>query len=472
MRRLGTTRCTVSAGQLAAGAALVAVLAACGGAGSGQGGAAARPPAVEAVPARTGSLPLEEELSGVVRARNQVAIRPEISAAVTEVLVRNGDTVAARQPLVKLDDRTAAEQLRRAEADLRLAEASAAEARARVAEVEARTTRSRTLAAGGFTSTLDLETLEAQLEAARAGAQQEEARVEQARATVAERRSALDKTTVRAPVAGRVGQRNAEVGMVANASSILFLLGDFDRLIVDVPLTQEMLHHVTEGAPVEITARGGDGEPVAATVSRISPFLEAGSFSTTAEIDVPGGAGGLRPGMFVTARVLYGASESATLVPASALWEDPLTGDMVVFVVADAAGPTKPAGPGGEISEAARRVERRPVEVLAEGHGEVGVRGVAAGEWVVTLGQHLLQEGLETGGAEGAPARVRPTTWAHVVGLEALQREDLLARFLDKQRAVARAFGARMPPSTTAVEEALRAAAAADSAAAGTGAGS
>ncbi|MFP3941318.1 MAG: hypothetical protein ACLF0P_13510, partial [Thermoanaerobaculia bacterium] len=34
------------------------------------------PPAVEAVPARYGSLPLEQELSGVVHAENQVAIRP------------------------------------------------------------------------------------------------------------------------------------------------------------------------------------------------------------------------------------------------------------------------------------------------------------------------------------------------------------------------------------------------------------
>ena len=55
-------------------------------------------------------------------------------------------------------------------------------------------------------------------------------------------------------------------------------------------------------------------------------------------------------------------------------------------------------------------------------------------------------------------ARVRPIPWAQVLELEDLQREDLLERFLTKQRLVARAFGAELPESPEAVDEALRAA--------------
>lgn len=447
----------------AAAFAAVATVAAAAGCG---GGAADRPatviPAVEAVPARSGSLPLEEELSGVVRARNQVAIRPEISGTVVEVFVRNGEAVRAGQPLVRLDDEALREQLRRAEAQLRLAEATAAEARARVEEVRARVVRTRELASGGLTSELDLETLEAQLAAVQAAADQAEAGVEQARATVQERRSGLGKATVVAPVAGRVGQRDVEVGMVVGPTTTLFLLGDFDELIVEVPLTQEMLRMVDVGTPVEIEARGFDRPPLEAEISRISPFLEEASFSTTAEIDVAAPEAGLRPGMFVTVTVLYGASADATLVPASAIWEDPLTGDETVFVVASAAGLCEPAEPGTEIPDEPRQVVQRPVDVLAEGRGRVGVRGVASGEWVVTLGQHLLQEALEASGGDVAQARVRPTSWAHVVELEGLQREDLLEGFLAKQRRVARALGARLPDSTAQVEEALAAADAAE----------
>lgn len=420
-------------------------------------GAAATAPAVEALPARAGSLPLEEALSGVVRARNQVAIRSEISATVVEVLARNGDAVAVGQPLVRLDDEALTEQLRRAAADLRVAEAMAVEAHARVEEVRARVVRSRALAAEGLTSQLELETFEAQLDAIRAGAGQAEARVEQARATVQERRSMLAKATVRAPVAGLVGRRDVEVGMVVSPATILFLLGDLDDLIVEVPLTQEMLRQVKMGSPVEIDVRGRAGVPLQAEISRISPFLEAESFSTTAEIDVPGTGSGLRPGMFVTVRVLYGASERATLVPASALWEDPLTGDWTVFVVEDSVGLSEPEKPGGEIPEIPRAVSQRVVRRLAEGRGRVAVDGVTEGEWVVILGQHLLQESLEAAGGQALAARVRAIPWTHVLELESLQREDLLERFLAKQRQVARAFGAELPESPAAVDEALRA---------------
>jgi RND family efflux transporter MFP subunit len=447
---------TTRSRALIAGTAIL-WLAACGGPRNDTGTPIQAPP-VEAVPARHGALPLAEELSGVVRALNQVAIRPEISGTVVEVLARNGNAVTAGQPLVRLEAETLTEQLRRAEAELRVAEASAIEARARVEEVRARAVRTRALAAEGLSSELELETLEAQLAAISAGAGQAEATVEQARAVIQERRSALSKATIRAPVDGVVGQRGVEIGMVVGPSSILFLVGDLEELVVEVPLTQEMLERVTEGTPVVIDAGNAAGTSIEAMISRISPFLEASSFSTSAEIDVTGASSVLRPGMFVAVEVLVGTSSESTLLPASAIWEDPLTGDWVVFVVTENAGLVEPEAPSDEIPEQARAVEMRPVTIVADGGNRVAVDGVDAGEWVVTLGQHLLRESMQS--SDGGPfsARVRPTTWDRILDLAALQREDLLEQFLAKQRVVARTLGAELPKSTAEVDAAIRAA--------------
>jgi len=437
-----------------------------GGPGGLNGGS---PPPVEAVPARRGALPLQETLSGVVRARNQVAIRPEIEAPVVAVLARSGEAVSAGQPLVRLEDDQLRERLRQSEADVALARASAAEARARVAELDAQVGRTRRLAEENLVPVMDLETLEARVDAADAQAAQAEARVEQARATLEERRNALSKAVVRAPVSGRVGRRNAEVGMLASPSTILFRIGDFDELIVEVPLTEGMLRSIEEGMPVRVhtdgrSARGGrdglgdgaaDTEPIDASLSRISPFLEQGSFSTTGEIDVRNEGDRLRPGMFVTVDVLYGESERATLVPAAALWEDPRTGVEGVFVIdgdfSPAAAPSAPATPAADatrlsgLSDTAYAVAFRPVEVVAEGRGTLGVRGVDDGEWVVTVGQHLLSTEAATGDDGPVTARVRPTTWDAVLELQGLQREDLLHGFLDKQRRLARQLGIDLP---------------------------
>ncbi|HVS02402.1 MAG TPA: efflux RND transporter periplasmic adaptor subunit [Thermoanaerobaculia bacterium] len=416
-------------------------------------GAGERLPTVEAVLARRGSLPREDTLSGVVRARNQVAIRPEIEATVVSVLARSGDTVEVGQPLVRLQDDRLREQLRQAEASLMLAQAQAAEARAEVAEVEAQAVRTRALAQENLVSGLERDTQEARLEAARARASQAVAGVAQAQATLQERRTALGKTVVRAPVPGRVGQRNAEVGMLVDPSTTLFLLGGLEELIVEVPLTEGMLDRIREGTPVAIAAAGLAGRTLRGAISRISPFLEQETFSTLAEIDVDN-PGGLRPGMFVTVEVLYGESDSGTLVPVSSLWEHPGTGRDGVFVIEQTAGLEEPQRPAAEIPEEPRRVAFRLVEVRAQGRGIAGVGGLEEGEWVVTLGQHLLQDPA----SQDTPtrqARVRATTWDHVLGLQDLQREDLLRDFLDKQQQVSRALGTEIPESEAAVDEVL-----------------
>jgi RND family efflux transporter MFP subunit len=389
--------------------------------------------------ARSGRLPLAERLSGVVKAENQVAITSEIEARVAEVLVRSGEAVARGQALVRLEQATPREQRRQAEASVKLEEASHRAARAQVAELRAQVVRARDLAAQQLVSRLELETLEAQLDGAEAAADQAAARVEQARATLEERRAAVHKTVVRSPVEGRVGHRNAEIGMLADTSTVLFEVGNLDDLIVEVPLTGEMLGYLEEGLPARIRAETL-GEPLPAVLSRISPFLASGSFSTVGEIDVENPEGRLRPGMFVTVELLYGESETATLIPTSAVWEDPGSGVAGVFVAVLPEGAAEPDG-AASLSQDPYDVKFRGVEIVADGRETAGVRGVSTGEWVVTVGQHLLRS------EETTRARVRRARWERVMELQGLQREDLLRGFLEKQQRLARRLGPK-PPST------------------------
>ena len=441
---------------------------ACGG-GSEQGD---RPPTtaplVEAVEARFGAIPLEESMPGVVRARNQVTIRPEVAGRVVEVLVRSGEAVDRGQALVRLDEVEVRERLRQAEADVRLAEATAVAARARVTELEARAARTRALAEQELVSEQDLDSMEAQLDALRASADEAAARVEQRQAAVEERRSALAKTVVRAPVAGRLGERRAEVGMLVDPSTILFVVGDLDELIVEVNLTEGMLDRVEEGLPVEIETRNAVAEPVRAKLSRISPFLAEESFTTLGEIDVDNREGRLRPGMFVTVRIQVGQSQRATLVPVSAVWEDPVSGAVGVFVIQEADGLAVPTSVATVSPDESRQTEFRQVEVRAVGQGVAGVDGIGEGAWVVTVGQHLLAmelqfaAGTEDGSASveaelqrATRARVRPVPWQRVLELQDLQDEDLLEGFLDKQRKISAALGAEIPVSEDVVNRVL-----------------
>jgi hypothetical protein len=228
--------------------------------------------------------------------------------------------------------------------------------------------------------------------------------------------------------------------MLVDPSTVITVIGDLRELVVEVPLTQEMLGFVREGQRVRVATPALGDSAVSATLTRISPFL-ADSFSTVGEIDLGSDLGGLLPGMFVTVDVLYGESERATLVPLAAVWEDPKSGVRGVWTVElppGSAGAGGPADAGG-LSSDAYPVGFRAVDVLAQGGSAAGVSGIAPGTWVVTVGQHLLAE------HEAATARVRPIAWERVMALQGLQREDLLQGFLDEQQRQARLRGAEPP---------------------------
>jgi HlyD family secretion protein len=365
---------------------------------------------------RTGSLPLVERLSGTVRAENQVALYPEIAGRIAEVLVEDGQSVEAGQPLVRLSDRTMQEQVNQAAAGLRIAEARLWQAQAAQAEVTAQEKRIRSLGARNLVTDVEQETLAAQLAAADADIALAEAGVEQAAATLAERRDALDKTVIRAPIAGVVGAREAEVGMQVTPSTRLYTIGNLDRVLVRVTVTDRMLQYIATGMPVRIQSEAGDNrDALVGTLTRISPFLNQVSRSTEAEIELNNTARLLQPGMFVPVDILYGQSRQATLVPTSALFTDPNTGREGVYLATTAPQEVPADGFSAPIP-----VAFTPVDIIARGATEVAVAALQPGDWVVTLGQNLLATGRSA-------ARIRPVTWEHVLTLQNLQREELLA---------------------------------------------
>lgn len=403
---------------------LLVMLQGCGGEESEGGEFGQVLPAVEAVQAQFGSLPLEERLNGIVRAANQVDIYPRIAAPVERVYVQNGDEVQEGDLLVQLRDSDYRERLRQAEANLRITVAQERQALAALGEVESELKRIRVLAERDLTSDLELEQLEAQLESAEANYELAQARVAQAQASVEEQRDALARTKIVAPVNGTVGQRNAETGMQVNNNTQLFTIGDLSESKITINLTERMLGYISTGQNVRIFSENLADTVLTGKISRISPFLGAGNFSTEAEIDVENPGKVLMPGMFVTVDVLYGESEQATLIPLSAIHRDPQSGNTGVYVASSFGIESELLEENGEDESSnlsnPTDVEFRPIEIIAQGREAAGVTGVTSGEWVVSVGQNLLVRD------NSGMARVRATSWDHILELQRLRPEDLL----------------------------------------------
>ena len=419
------------------------VMSGCGSSDAPSAGApaqfAAVTPTVEVVRARYGSLPLEERMSGIVRAENQVQIVAEITAPVVRVAAQNGDYVEAGTPLVYLRDKQYQDQVNQAEAALQIAEADAKRTEASLLEVRNRLDRVQQLASRQLESQQQLDAATAALAGAEAAHAQATARIAQAEANLEEQRELLRRTVVRAPVAGYVGQRNVEVGMRVDPGSPLFVIGNFDKVRVEMSITDRMISKIKAGQTALITIEGSDEGPITAELSRISPFINAQSYSARAEVDVDNRDRRLRPGMFVAVDVLYGESTSAVIVPEAVLYENPNSGLLGVYSATalssetpieepDSFDPNNPA----PITEATQ-MTFQPVQVLARGRGVAAVTGISMGDWVVSVGQNMIRPINGT-----MQARVRPQSWDRIRELQGLMDQDLLAEFMEKQQRVAR----------------------------------
>lgn len=387
-------------------------------------------PAVEIVQAQYGALPLEERLNGVVRATNQVDIYSSVSAPIEEIYVETGEYVEQGAPLVRLRNTEFQERLRQSEASLRIYNAQRRQAEAALGEVESELRRERVLAERNLSSAMEIEQLEARLESALASLELADAQIEQAQSAVEEQRYALDQTIIRAPVSGTLGQKNAEQGMLVNTNTRLFTIGDLSRSTITISLTERMLSYIHTGQTVQISSENLPDTVLTAELTRISPFLGSGNFSTEAEIEIQNAENLLLPGMFVTVDVFYGESEEATLIPLSAIYTKPQTGEMGIYV-ATSVGMEPEILQDLEESENSSNlsnptdVEFIPVQIIARGRDAAGVTGIRSGDWVVTVGQNLIDRD------DSEVARVRPVTWDAIVEMQQLQPQDLLREIMN-----------------------------------------
>lgn len=385
------------------------------------GSGAAPVPSVEVVKAQLGSLPLEERLTGRVIARNQTTIFPEVSGPIVEVHVDNGDSVEEGDPLVTIRDTEYRELWQQAVSGLAIAEAQTRQAEANLQLLRSQLERIRKLSERQLDSQASLDDMRAQVAVAEANVDLRRAQEAQARSQVEERKLQLDHTVVRAPISGKVGQRNAERGQQVSASSQLFIIGDLSRVQIEVPLTEGMLTYLKEGTPVNIRSENWPGTVLHSEIARISPFINANTMRTEGYVELDNPAGLLRAGMFVTVDVLYGTTEQAVLIPNTALHRNPQTGEEGIFLMS-APGPEyqpvsqMPDSP--PVLTSPRAISFVPVSVIASGRMATGVRGISEGDWVVTLGKELL-----TGNT--AEARARLISWDQIMDMQQVQSRDL-----------------------------------------------
>ncbi len=332
-----------------------------GGAGFAGGGPMGMP--VEVAVARTDTVRDEIAATGQIEAVQSIDLRPEVDGRIVEIPVREGQEVDQGTPLFKVDDAQLKAQVAQLEAQRDLAQQALA--------------RAKELAQQNASSAADLEKAEA------------EARGAQAQYDL--QRIRLDRTTVRAPFAGAVGQRYVSLGdYVTNSTKLLSLhTVNPQRAAFQVP--ERFARDLKPGQEVSFRVAAIAGRDFTGQVDFVDPVVQLPGRTILVKARVPNAARLLQPGMFIEAHLVIAVRPKAIVIPEEAVV--PAEGANAAWVVVEG------------------KANRRQVELGVRTPGFVEVtKGVNAGEQVVVGGLERLAPGapvmprvVERGAKAAAP---------------------------------------------------------------------
>lgn len=220
--------------------------------------------------------------SGYVVARRQATISAEISGRISDVLVEEGMFVQAGDVLARLDDG-------RARLQLELFQAQHASTRARIAALEAQLDeavrvhdRTQQLAERNIGSPASVTAAQAAVESLRAQLMASRADATAADVQVRRQQDMIERHIVRAPFAGVVIAKNAQVGEILSPSSAgggftrtgVATLVDMTSLEIEVDVNEGQIGRISRGQRIEARLDAYPNWRIPAHVEAIIPTAD------------------------------------------------------------------------------------------------------------------------------------------------------------------------------------------------------
>jgi membrane fusion protein (multidrug efflux system) len=382
-------------------AGLALLLAACGGSEQ-QAPAPAGPPQVSYIAVSEQPVTLSTELPGRTSAYETSEVRPQVNGLVLARLFQEGDMVRKGQPLYRIDPAPY-------QAQVASARAAVTRARAAIASTAALARRYNELVKINAISRQEAEN-------AVTSAQQAQADVAAQQAALRNAEIDLARTTIRAPISGRIGRSTFTTGALVTASQTepLTTIQRLDPIFVDIQQSSAQVLNLRQQIMQGELSRGSGAARVRLKLENGSTYPQEGTLKfTDVSVDPTTGSqvvravfsnprGLLLPGMFARAELIEGTKEGGILVPQRAVTRDEKGGAVVMVIGADG------------------KLQPRPITTSRTvGQSWLVTAGLKTGDKVVVEGAQNLQPGTPVKGVafqqtqqQAAPGQQQPAAAA------------------------------------------------------------
>ncbi|MEY8842630.1 efflux RND transporter periplasmic adaptor subunit [Cribrihabitans sp. XS_ASV171] len=325
---------------------------------------------------------LTSTLPGRVAASRVAEVRPQVSGIVIERLFEEGKPVEKGAPLYRIDSATY-------EAAKAAAEASLAQAQAQFRAAQREEERQKELRDRAVTSQQAFDDAVAARDVAAAAVKVAEAQV--LSATID-----LERTTIRAPIAGTVGLSQTTQGALVTAgqTGALTVIRQLDPVLVDVTQSAaEILkwrragQRLAEDANARVTLRLADDEPYEhqGVLAAAEPHVNEQTGVIVLRLEFPNPEQFLLPGMYVQVELPQAIINDAILAPQEGVTRD------------------RRGRPLAMVVNAENKVESRELTVQRDqGNQWVVTGGLSAGDRVIVEGLQKVAPGMTVAPEERA----------------------------------------------------------------------
>jgi RND family efflux transporter MFP subunit len=329
------------------------------------------------------------DATGYVVARRQAAVASKITGKMVELDIEEGDRVKAGQIIAKLDDTNIRASLNAARAQVEFAKAGLAETQVNLTNAQRDYDRQRSLVQGRFVSQSAVDNAQTTVDALRAQLVTQRSNIEVAERNVDLAERNLDDTIVRAPFAGVVIAKSAQVGEIVSPLSAgggftrtgIGTIVDMDSLEVEVDVNEAYINRVQPGQPVDSVLNAYPDWKIPSHVIAIIPTADRAKATVKVRIGLDAKDGRIVPDMGVRVSFLEENKADSSrspargaLVPTQALRKE---GERdVVFVLKEQKAQRRAVTLGGSVGDSR--------QVLA---------GVSVGETVIVDAPAELKDG-------------------------------------------------------------------------------
>jgi len=296
------------------------------------------------------------EAVGSLRAVNGADLSLELAGVVDELNFQSGDDVAAGKVLLRLRDFDDVAKLKSLQAQADLAK---------------------------VTYDRDVKQFNAHA-VAQAIVDNDEANLRNFLAQVEQQRALVEKKTLKAPFAGRLGIRQVDFGQYLAPGTAIVSLQALTPIYVDFLLPQKALAQIEVGQAVKVKVDTFPDKEFPGKISSINSRVDPTTRNIQVRATIDNNDRKLLPGMFATVSIDSGAPQKLITVPQTAIAYNPY-GNLVYIV------DSKGNGPDGKPQLTVRQTF---VTTGATRGDQVAVlKGVKEGDEVVTAGQMKLRNG-------------------------------------------------------------------------------